>query len=68
MTSEATDANIAAAVDSVDKQSSSSTVATDGTNSDDPKTVKGMLAAMNKHSDGTNVIKESIKVGSIVMD
>jgi hypothetical protein len=57
MTTEVNDEAIAAASESVDKES-----ATTNVTSEEPKTVKGMLAAMNKHSDGTNVMKESIKV------
>lgn len=58
MTTEVNEKSIAAAAQSVDK-ASVSTAATDG---DEPKTATGMLAAMKKHSGGTNVLKESIKV------
>lgn len=60
MTTEVNDEAIAAAAESIDKASVST--ATTNSTSEEPKTVKGMLAAMNKHSDGTNVMKESIKV------
>jgi hypothetical protein len=60
MTTEVNDEAIAAAAESIDKASVST--ATTNSTSEEPKTVKGMLAAMKKHSDGTNVMKESIKV------
>ncbi|KAL3939711.1 MAG: hypothetical protein SGBAC_005603 [Bacillariaceae sp.] len=63
MTSEVSNNAIAAAADSVDKMSVSTATSTDD-GKKDPKTVKGMLAAMHKHSDGTNVMKESIKTFS----
>jgi hypothetical protein len=64
MTTEVNDEAIAAAAESIDKASVST--ATTNSTSEEPKTVKGMLAAMNKHSDGTNVMKESIKVCNII--
>lgn len=61
MTSEVTSNDIASAAAEVDKMSLSTAESTDD-GKKDPKTVTGMLAAMTKHSDGTNVMKESIKV------
>jgi len=63
MTSEVTSKDIDEAAEAVDKMSVSTSESTDD-GKKDPKTVKGMLAAMNKHSDGTNVMAESIKTFS----
>jgi hypothetical protein len=60
MTTEVNDANIAAAVASVDATISTTPSAEDS----EPSSVKGMMSSLNKHSDGTNVIKESIKTFS----
>jgi len=54
--------DIAAAAEKVDKESS--TVASSDDGGDEPKTVKSMLSALKEHSDGTNVMKESIKTFS----
>jgi len=63
MTSKVNNNDIASAVDNVDKESVGTVASSDGAK-EDPKTVKGMLAGMNKHSDGTNYVKESIKTFS----
>ena len=65
MSSEVSEENITAAADAFDKSNSTATSATT-TSSDDgePTSVKTMISQMNKYSDGTNVIKETIKTFS----
>lgn len=55
------DESIAAAADEVDKASTSTATASDDA---EPSSISGMLSEMKKHSDGTNVIKETIKTFS----
>jgi hypothetical protein len=52
-----------AAAAAEDASSSSPAMSKENNDIDDnePSSVKGMLAALHKHSDGTNVMKESIK-------
>jgi hypothetical protein len=64
MTTEVTDQNIAVAAAAVDASSSSPATISeknkdkDHDNDNEPSSVKGMLAALHKHSDGsTNYIK-----------
>jgi len=51
---------IAAATTNKDENASTTTSSTSSVSDDDSLTASGMVAALKKHGDGTNVIKESI--------